>query len=125
MKQTDLPGLDTESEERSGRTDAHRGASDSSDSASDLSGLDGLDDGDPYVPVDVALHEDGRRSLTTGDSEGGATSDAAGTGESRSAAADAGAEAADVGVDRVFTPGLQQHGDLNGDEDPEDSETVV
>ncbi len=117
MKQTDLPGLDTESEERSGRTDAHLGASDSSDSVSDLARSDLMDDGDPYAPVDVALRDDAMRSSTSANSDGSAIRDAAGTGESRSAAGDAGEEAADVGVDRVFTPSRPQGGDLDEHED--------
>ena len=117
MKPKNLPGIDTEADERSGRTDAHLGPSDSSDSASDLAGLDGMDDDDLNVPVDVALREDGRRSLTSAEASSGAASDSAGTGESRSAGADAGVEVADVGVDRVFTPGRQQSGSADDDED--------
>lgn len=108
MKQRTLPGIDTADEDHSGRTDAHLGPSDSSDSASDLAGQGGLDDADPNVPVDVALRDDGRRSLDPAEAVSGAASDAAGTGESRSAGADAGLEAADVGVDRVFTLGEQE-----------------
>ena len=117
MKQNNLPGIDTEPEERSGRTDAHLGPSDSSDSASDLLGLDGMDDDDPNVPVDVALREDGRRTVSSGEALSGAASDSAGTGEGRSAGADAGLEAADIGVDRVFTPGAREGGDRDAYED--------
>ena len=38
MKPGNLPGIDTEADERSASTDAHLGPSDSSDSASDLAG---------------------------------------------------------------------------------------
>ena len=117
MKSRNLASIDTEADETSGRTDAHLGPSDSSDSASDLAGLDGMDDDDPNVPVDVALREDGRRSLSSAETMSGAASDSAGTGESRSAGADAGVEAADVGVDRVFTPGRQQSGNADDDDD--------
>lgn len=117
MKPRNLPSIDTEADESGGRTDAHLGPSDSSDSASDLEGLGGMDDDDPNVPVDVALREDGRRSLSSAEALSGAASDSAGTGESRSAGADAGVEAADVGVDRVFTPGRQQGGSAEDDED--------
>lgn len=113
MKQSRLPGVDIDAEERSGRTDAPLGPSNSSDSASDLAGLDGMNDDDPNVPVDVALRDDGRRSLPTGNTLSGAASDSAGTGESRSAGADAGVEAADIGVDRVFTPGRKEGGDVD------------
>ena len=117
MKARNLPSIDTESDETSGRTDAHLGPSDSSDSASDLAGLGGMDDDDPNVPVDVALREDGRRSVSSAEALNGAASDSAGTGESRSAGADAGVEAADVDVDRVFTPGRQQSGNADDDDD--------
>ena len=116
MNPRDLPSIDTEADERSGRTDAHLGPSDSSDSASDLAGLDGMDDDDPNVPLEVELREDGRRSSSSAEALNGAASDSAGTGESRSAGADAGIEAADVGVDRVFTPGRQQNGNADDDE---------
>ena len=117
MTHRTVPGLDAEA--LSGRTNAHLGPSDSSDSASDLAGLDVVDDGDPNAPVDVALRDDGRRSLTTADALSDDASDAAGTGESRSAGADAGVEAADVGVDRVFTPGGLNGADVDEDEDPD------
>ena len=117
MKARNLPSIDTEADETSGRTDAHLGPSDSSDSASDLAGLGGMDDDDPNVPVDVALREDGRRSVSSAEALNGAASDSAGTGESRSAGADAGVEAADVDVDRVFTPGRQQSGNADDDDD--------
>ena len=117
MKPRNLPSIDTEADDTSGRTDARLGPSDSSDSASDLAGLDGMDDDDPNVPVDVALREDGRRSLSSAEALSGAASDSAGTGESRSAGADAGIEAADVDVDRVFTPGRQQSGNADEDDD--------
>ena len=74
MKPKNFLGIDIGEDERSGRTDAHLGPSNSSDSASDLAG----------------------RSLSS---------------------ADASVEAADVDVDRVFTPGRQQSGDKDGDED--------
>lgn len=117
MKPKHLPGTDFEADERSGRTDAHLGPSDSSDSASDLAGLDGTDDGDPSVPVDVALREEGGRSFSSAEPLNGAATDSAGTGESRSAGADAGVEAADVGIDRVFTPGRQPDGSWEEDLD--------
>lgn len=120
MKQRALPGIDTADEDHRNRTDAHLGPSDSSDSASDLAGQDGLNDADPNVPVDVALRDDGRRSLIPGDAVGGAASDAAGTGESRSAGADAGVEAADVGVDSVFTLGGDDAGDADDVEESDD-----
>ena len=96
MKPKNLPGIDIGADERSGRTDAHLGPSNSSDSASDLAGLDVMDDDDPNDLVDVALRAGGGRSLSS---------------------ADAGVEAADVDVDRVFTPGRQQSGNKDDDDD--------
>ena len=117
MNPKDLPGLNTEADERRRRTDAHLGPSDSSDSANDLAGLNGMDDHNSNVLVDVALREDGRRSLSSAEVLSDAASDSAGAGESRSAGADAGVEAADVGVDQVFTPGRQQGGSADDEED--------
>ena len=96
MKPKNLPGIDIGADERSGPTDAHLGPSNSSDSASDLAGLNVMDDDDPNDLVDVALRGDGGRSLSS-----------AGTS----------VEAADVDVDRVFTPGRQQSGNKDDDED--------
>ena len=102
-----LLGIDSAAAAPDGRKYASLGPGDSSDSGSDVAGLDALDDNDPNAPVDVALRDDGMRSVTTADALSGGASDAAGTGESRSAGGDAGVEGADIGVDRVFTPGAE------------------
>ena len=96
MKPKNFPGIDIGADERSGRTDVYLGPSNSSDSASDLAGLDVMDDDDPNDLIDVALRGDSGRSVSS---------------------ADAGVEAADVDVDRVFTPSRQQSGDKDEDED--------
>lgn len=106
--------------EAKGRDLSVLGPSDSSDSGSDMAGLEAAPGGDPTLPVDVALRNDapplpGSESLHS-------ASDAAGTGERRSAAADAGAaQAADIGVDRVFVPGgdAQRARRAPDDEDPD------
>ena len=116
MKPRNLPSIYSEADERCSRTDAHLGPSDSSDSVSDLAGLNGMDDDDLNASVDIALREDGRRSLSSAEVRFFGASDSAGTGESRSAVAEAGVEAADVGVDRAFTLGRQQGGGAEKDE---------
>jgi hypothetical protein len=90
------PGTDT----------AALGPGDNSDSGSDVAGIEEGDGADIGVPTDVAMRDDMPHPLMPKGAMGGAASDAAGTGERRSAASDAGLrEAADIGVDRVFTPG--------------------
>ena len=111
MGHSSLLGIDTAAAAPAGRTNVTLGPSDSSDSGSDVAGLaadeEDDDNEDLNTPVDVALRADGMRNLMPSDAMSGAASDAAGTGESRSAGADAGNEAADIGVDRVFTPGSE------------------
>ncbi len=71
------------------------GPSDTSDSGSDVAGLSSLSKFDPAVPVDVALDpERGRPGTAVEAVSPGADTDAAGTGERRSAADDAEAEEA-------------------------------
>jgi len=90
----------------SGTDTAALGPSDNSDSGSDVAGIEEGDGADIGVPTDVAMRDDMPHPLMPKGAMGGASSDAAGTGERRSAASDAGLqEAADIGVDRVFTPG--------------------
>lgn len=97
-----------------GHDDLALGPSDSSDSGSDVAGLESLDVDDPQAPVDQALADDAGRSLGGPDARGGG-SDTAGTGERRSAGGDAGREAGDISVDRVFSP----FGDGDEDDDPD------
>jgi hypothetical protein len=128
----------------SGRDTGSLGPSDSSDSGSDLAGIEAFEDGDPAVPLDVALGADSRGTPTPADSVA-ADSDAAGTGERRSAGADAGRDGGDIGLDRIVgdpdenlagdvppdldallaQPGPDggEHEDDNDEEDDEDHET--
>jgi hypothetical protein len=109
MGHSSLIRIDRADAEPAGRDTASLGPSDSSDSGSDLAGFEALDVNDPNLPVDVALRDDMHRSPVPSESGGG--SDAAGTGERGSAAADAGRrEAADISVDRIFDP---EHPDLD------------
>jgi hypothetical protein len=98
-----------------GRDTTALGPSDRSDSGSDTMGM-AQSDGDPGLPVDVAMGDDEPHPLQPPDRLAG-DSDAAGTGQRRSAGADGGLpDGSDIGVDRVFTPG----GDADAqDEDPD------
>lgn len=94
MARSSLLGIDSAAAEPAGRDKASLGPGDSSDSGSDVSGLEGDDDGtDPGLPVDVALRDDQMAPLPLGESL------AAGEGETGVR------DGADIGVDRVFTPG--------------------
>lgn len=115
MGHSSLVRIERAQTEPAGRDTAALGPSDSSDSGSDLAGFEALDVNDPSVPVDVALRGDAQRSPVPPEAQG--DSDAAGTGERRSAAADASTrEAADISVDRVFDPA---NPDVDEDEDPD------
>jgi len=107
MGRSSLLGAEPAELEPGGRDIAALGPGDSSDSGSDVAGLDGWSDGaDPTEPVDVALRGDRQRSALPPDALAGGSSDAAGTGERRSAGGDAGRrEAVDISVDRVFDLG--------------------
>ena len=105
MGHSSLLGTERAAAVPAGRDTAALGPGDSSDSGSDMMGIEDSDQGDPGVPVDVALRDDMPHSLLPDEVMDGAASDAGGTGERRSAGSDAGVEAADIGVDHVFTPG--------------------
>lgn len=112
MARSSLLGIDPAAAEPAGRDRATLGPGDSSDSGSDVVGIDGDDDGaDPGLPVDVALRDDQVAPLPLGESlpfsEGG-------TGVR---------DGADIGVDRVFTPG--QPGDDEDLDDETPSPTLV
>ena len=94
MARSSLLGIDPVAAEPAGRDKASLGPGDSSDSGSDVVGLAGGDDGaDPGLPVDVALRDDQFAPLALGES---LPSSEGGTGVR---------DGADIGVDRVFTPG--------------------
>lgn len=110
--------------EPAGRDAGALGPSDSSDSGSDMAGVE-HEEADPNQPVDVALQRDeSTRPLTSGDIlEGPAASDAAGTGERRTAGSDAGPrDAADISPDRIVDtrdPLSGEEGSADDDEDPD------
>lgn len=105
MGHSSLIGIDLATLEPGGRDRNALGPGDSSDTGSDMVGIEMNDEEDPGLPVDVALRDDMPHPLvSTGPSADGGTSDAAGTGERRSAVSDARLqEASDIGVDRVFS----------------------
>lgn len=103
MARSSLLGIGTAATEAPGRDKASLGPSDNSDSGSDVAGLGGEDDDtDPGLPVDVALRDDQGAPLTLGES---LAAGEGGTGVR---------EGADIGVDRIFSPG-----------DPDGADTMV
>lgn len=122
MARSSLLGIDPAATEPAGRDKASLGPGDSSDSGSDVIGLDGDDDGaDPGLPVDVALRDDQAAPLPLGES---LAASEGGTGVR---------DGADIGVDRVFTPGDSEDADALIDavdeapmsEDEEDEEAAA
>jgi hypothetical protein len=107
MGHSSLLGTEPAAVEPEGRGIAALGPGDSSDSGSDVAGLEGWSKGaDPTEPVDVALRGDRQRSALPPEAVPGGPGDAGGTGERRSAGADAGRrEAPDISADRVFDLG--------------------
>ena len=123
MGYSSLIGTEHAAEEPPGRDIASLGPGDSSDTGSDMAGVAESDDGDPGLPVDVAMRDDAPHAAMAPENLGGAASDAAGTGERRSAGLDAGErEAADIGVDRVFSLDAPGEGDEALDEDIDEDE---
>ncbi|WP_457444525.1 hypothetical protein [Roseateles sp. P5_E4] len=122
MARSSLLGIDSAAAEPAGRDKASLGPSDSSDSGSDVAGMDGEDDGtDPGLPVDVALRDDQVAPLPLGESLPSSEGE---TGVR---------DGADIGVDRVFTPGeaddaealltaIDEAPQSEDDEDDEDEE---
>lgn len=103
MARSSLFGIGTAATEAPGRDKASLGPSDNSDSGSDVAGLGGEDDDtDPGLPVDVALCDDHGAPLTLGES---LAAGEGGTGVR---------DGADIGVDRIFSPG-----------DPDGADTLV
>lgn len=126
MGHSSLLGTDRAAQEPAGRDTALLGPSDSSDTGSDMAGIGDSDDGDPTLPVDVAMRDDMPHAAMAPENLAGSGSDSGGTGERRSAGLDAGTrEAADIGVDRVFSLDGEGSSEGNGedafdeDEDPD------
>lgn len=92
MARSSLLGIDTAPTPAPGRDAASLGPGDNSDSGSDVVGLE--DDADPGMPVDVALRGDQPSPLPLGETTAAAEGDDAGV-----------RDGADIGVDRIFTPG--------------------
>lgn len=107
-----------------GRDNRALGPSDNSDSGSDVAGIAGHEDGDPTLPVDKAMddrqvHPDASEE-TIGE---GVDSDAAGSGERKSAAGDGPLDdAPDVGTDRVFSIAGGNSDDLPVDDETFESD---
>jgi hypothetical protein len=106
MKQTGKSGGEGSRAPMSSMNPRSLGPSDSSDSGSDGVGQEQSGDDDVNVPVDVAVRGDARRPGQSIETPGSETNtDAAGTGERRSAGNDAGdREASDIGPDRIERP---------------------
>lgn len=117
MARSSIRGTSPAPPQPAGRDTASLGPGDTSDSGSDMMGISDSDGGDPNAPADVGSRDDQSHSLLSPDGLN-SPSDAAGTGESRSAGADAGKQDGwDIGVDRVFTPDGEE--DAPADEDPD------
>lgn len=123
MGHSSLIGTERAAEEPAGRDTALLGPSDSSDTGSDMAGIGESNVGDPFLPVDVAMRDEMPHAAMAPESLSGSASDSGGTGERRSAGQDAGErEAADIGVDRVFSiNGSDANGEdaFDEDEDPD------
>ena len=106
MARSSLLGIDPAPTEAPGRGADRLGPGDSSDSGSDVAGLKD-DDADPGLPVDVAMRDDQAAPLPLGETLAAADDGDAGV-----------RDGADIGVDRVFTPG-QNEADADAEEDPD------
>ena len=117
MARSSIQGTSPAPAEPAGRDTASLGPGDSSDSGSDMMGIEDDEGGDPGVPADFASHDEQRPGLLSPDALA-SPSDAAGTGESRSAGADGGKQDGwDIGVDHVVTLGGKDT--TADDEDPD------
>lgn len=105
MARSSLSGIDRAAPTPTGHESASLGPSDSSDSGSDIAGIEGLEGGDPSAPVDVAMSPDTEHPGPAAEMLGpGFDTDAAGTGERRSAGGDAGRlDAPDIAPDHVVS----------------------
>ncbi|MBU7575697.1 MAG: hypothetical protein KAF64_20220 [Hydrogenophaga sp.] len=117
MARSSIQGTSPAPPQPAGRDTASLGPGDSSDSGSDMMGIADDDGGDPNAPADFDTRDEPRPTLLSPDALA-SPSDAAGTGESRSAGGDGGKrDGWDIGVDQVITPeGTDAASD---DEDPD------
>jgi len=102
MANSSIRGIEPTPQEPAGRDAASLVSGDSSDSGSDMMGIADSGGCDPNLPIDVALR--GEHGNPPPDALNSA-SDAAGTGESRSAVGDGGglSDGWDIGTDRVIS----------------------
>ncbi|MDO9439176.1 hypothetical protein [Hydrogenophaga sp.] len=118
MARSSIQGTSRAPAEPAGRDTASLGPGDSSDSGSDMMGVADSEGGDPGMPADFASHDEQRPGLLSREALE-SSSDAGGTGESRSAGADAGKQDGwDIGVDHIVNAdGTNATSD--DDEDPD------
>lgn len=117
MARSSIRGASPAPAQPAGRDTASLGPGDSSDSGSDMMGIADSAGGDPSAPVDFTPPDEQRPSLLSGDALDSST-DAAGTGESRSAGGDGGKDDGwDIGTDQVISPEGTEATDE--DEDPD------
>jgi hypothetical protein len=116
MARSSIRGASPAPAQPAGRDTASLGPGDSSDSGSDMMGITDSAGGDPGAPAEFAPDEQ-RPALLPSDALASST-DAAGTGESRSAGGDGGKEDGwDIGTDQVISP--QGTDATDEDEDPD------
>lgn len=116
MAHSSIQGASPAPAQPAGRDTASLGPGDSSDSGSDMMGIADSAGGDPGAPADLA--PDGQRPALLPSDALDSSTDAAGTGESRSAGGDGGKEDGwDIGTDQVITPEGTEATDE--DEDPD------
>lgn len=116
MGQSSLLGTSKAPTEAMGRDTRALGPSDNSDSGSDTVGVADAPGTDPFLPVDLALADEAQHPLESrAGARAGADTDAAGTGERRSAADDPGDRAgADISVDRIIEAPNAHHAEDPG-----------
>ena len=116
MARSSIQGASPAPAQPAGRDTASLGPGDSSDSGSDMMGIADSAGGDPGAPADFSPDEQ-RPTLLPPDALDSST-DAAGTGEGRSAGSDGGrGDGWDIGTDRVISPDGTEATDE--DEDPD------
>jgi len=116
MARSSIQGASPAPAQPAGRDTASLGPGDSSDSGSDMMGIADSAGGDPSAPANFSPDEQ-RPALLPPDALDSST-DAAGTGEGRSAGSDGGrGDGWDIGTDRVISPDGTEATDE--DEDPD------